>query len=103
MALQSILRHLGGTHLPEAITLSATKAFPARQYDFLDDRYRNRKGWAARSPYKDQPCLSLELGERLGGCRTGVVYAANLVEIAPSTEEEGAMVDSELGVKIARP
>ena len=96
---------LGGTHLPEAITLSATKAFPARQCDFVDDRYRNRKGWAARSLYKDQPRLSLELGERLGGGRTGVVYAARLFEIAPSTdsEAEGAIVDSDLCVKIARP
>ena len=94
---------LTGTHIPDAITLSATKGFPARQYDFLFDMYRNRKGWNARSPYKNCPRLSLELGERIGGGRTGVVYAARLVETPFKEEKEGAIVDSELCVKIARP
>ncbi|KAI0716717.1 hypothetical protein C8Q76DRAFT_856140 [Earliella scabrosa] len=69
----------------------------------MGNRYRNRKGWAARTPYKDRPRLSLELGERLGGGRTGVVYAARLVETPFTKEEEGAIFDSELCVKIARP
>ncbi|KAH9842371.1 uncharacterized protein C8Q71DRAFT_801794 [Rhodofomes roseus] len=91
---------LRGTNLPGPITLSRRESFPARQYDFKRSKYANRPDWLAVRPPRNSGHLSLELGERIGGGRSAVVYSVKVVPDASRIDES---CDLDLCIKVARP
>ncbi|KAH9930940.1 uncharacterized protein B0H18DRAFT_119539 [Fomitopsis serialis] len=99
---------LTGAHIPDSVTLSRRETFPARQYDFHHSKLRNRPGWIAAELPKHSGHLALELGERIGGGRSAVVYSAKVVTAVPGVDcgSSSRTTDpskQEFCVKVARP
>ncbi|KAH9842376.1 uncharacterized protein C8Q71DRAFT_691010, partial [Rhodofomes roseus] len=91
---------LRGTHLLGPITLSRRESFPSRQFDFTIEECVNRPDWSAVEPPQNSGHLSLELGERIGGGRSAVVYSVKVIPDAPHTDDSRNL---DLCVKVARP
>jgi len=97
---------LTGAHIPNGVSLSRRESFPARQYDFDIEEIRNRPDWVAAEVPQNCGQLSLELGERIGGGRSSVVYAAKLVAATSGKHGDPRTDDphiADLCVKVARP
>ncbi|KAI0760395.1 hypothetical protein C8Q74DRAFT_1208306 [Fomes fomentarius] len=84
------------------ITLSRAESFPGRQFDFRVHKWTQRPDWTPRHLPKDGAHLTLELGRRIGGGRSAVVYAAKINADAASMLMP-RIPDEEICVKIARP
>ncbi len=93
---------LTGHHIPSPITLSRAESFPGRQFDFRVHKWIQRPDWTPRRLPKDGAQLTLELGERIGGGRSAVVYAAKIIADAASTLTP-RIPDEEICIKVARP
>ncbi|KAI0779485.1 hypothetical protein C8Q74DRAFT_1197848 [Fomes fomentarius] len=99
---------LSGTPILQPITLAREEAFPARHFDIITDERRYRPDWTPAPLPKGGAHLCLELGERISGGRSAVVYAARIVRKAPEgsarSRSSVPLPDKrELCVKIARP